>query len=85
MAAYALQRSDHWLGSFLRRIKSKHRPTVAIKATARKLALIFYDMVKFGKEFNPINNELYEKLFNQKRIKYIKDQAAKYGYELIQP
>lgn len=84
MAAYALQRSDHWLGSFLRRIKSKHGPTVAIKATARKLALIFYDMVKFGKEFNPINNELYEKNFNQKRIKYIKDQAAKYGYELVQ-
>lgn len=84
MAAYSLQRSDHWLGSFLRRIKSKHGPTIAVKATARKLALIFYDMVKFGKEFNPINNEDYEKNFNQKRIKYIKDQAAKYGFELIQ-
>lgn len=84
MAAYALQRSDHWLGSFLRRIKSKHGPTIAMKATARKIALIFYSMVKFGKEFNPINNDLYEKNFNQKRIKYIKDQAAKYGYELIQ-
>lgn len=85
MAAYALQRSDHWLGSFLRRIKSKHGPTVAIKATARKLALIFYEMIKLGNEFNPINTEEYERYFTQKRIKYIKEQAIKYGFQLIQP
>jgi DNA-binding protein YbaB len=84
MAAYALQRSDHWLGSFLRRIKSKHGPTVAIKATARKLALIFYDMVKLGKEFNPIDTDLYEMNFNKRKIQYLKNQAAKYGFELTQ-
>lgn len=85
MAAYALQRSDHWLGAFLRRIKSKHGPTVAIKATARKLAIIFYNMIKEGKEFVPINNEVYDNYFTQKRIKYIKEQATKYGFQLIQP
>ncbi len=84
MAAYALQRSDHWLGSFLRRIKSKHGPTIAIKATARKLALIFYDMVKSGKEFNPIDTNLYEMNFNKRKVQYLVNQAAKYGFELIQ-
>ena len=85
MAAYALQRSDHWLGSFYRRIKSKHGPPIAIKATARKLAYIFYEMIKRGEEFNPTSIVDYEKHFTQKRINYIKNQASKYGLQILQP
>lgn len=83
LAAYALQRSNHWLGSFYRRIKAKQGPGVANKATARKLALIFYEMIKFRKEFNPINNEEYNKAYNEYRIKYIQNQAIKLGFQLI--
>ena len=83
MAAFALQRSNHWLGSYYRRMKSKQGPAVANKATARKLALIFYDMVKYQKEFNPINTESYEKLFAEQKIKYLKNQAVKFGFQLV--
>jgi len=46
MAAFALQRSNNWIGQYYRRIRARSGPLVATKATARKLAIIFYEMVK---------------------------------------
>lgn len=83
MAAFALQRSNHWLGSYHRRMKAKHGPGIANKATARKIALVFYDMIKFHKEFNPINIETYDQIFADQKIKYIKNQALKLGLKLV--
>ncbi len=84
MAAYALQRSDNWLGNFYRRMKAKHGPLVATKATARKIAVIFYNMVKNKTEFNPITMEAYSKKFKEQKMKYIKKQAQLLGFELVQ-
>ncbi len=83
MAAYALQRSDHWLGEYYRRMKARNGPLVATKATARKLALIFYDMVKQQTEFNPIPVETYNQHVIERKIKYIKNQAYKLGLNLV--
>ena len=83
MAAFALQRSEHWLGEFYRRIKAKHGAIIASKATARKLALIFYDMAKLKVEFNPIPIETYNQYFKERKMKYLKKQAFKYGYDLV--
>jgi len=41
-------------------------------------------MIKFQQEFSPINNEVYNKHFNEQRIKYISSQAVKLGFQLIQ-
>jgi transposase len=82
MAAFALQRSEHWLGEFYRRIKAKNGPAVATKATARKLALIFYEMIKCKMEFTPISVEIYNAHFKEKRVKYIINQALKYGLNI---
>jgi transposase len=83
LAAYSLQRSNHWLGEFFRRIKAKHGPTIATKATARKLALIFYEMVDKKIEFNPIPIETYNQYFKERKLKYVKSQALKLGLTLV--
>ncbi len=83
MAAYALQRSDHYLGVFYRRMKSKGGAMFATKATARKLAIIFYRMVKSGSEFNPISVDEYERVYKDRKLVYLKKQASKLGLELI--
>jgi Transposase and inactivated derivatives len=83
MAAFALQRSDNWLGEFYRRMKAKNGPAVATKATARKLALIFYDMVKDKKEFNPISMDTYNQFLRDRKLKYIQNQALKLGLSLM--
>lgn len=79
MIAYAIQRSDHWLGAFYRRIKAKGGPKKAIVATARKLAVIFYTMVKNKEAFKPIDIEVYDRHYKEQKIKYLKKQALKLG------
>lgn len=83
MAAYALQRGDNWLGRFYRRIKAKHGAPVANKATARKIAIIFYNMVKNKAEFDPIAVDEYSRMFKAQKMRYVKKQALSLGYELV--
>lgn len=83
MAAFAVQRSNNWLGQYYRRMKAKNGPLVATKATARKLAIIFYEMVKNKKEFNPLPIENYLKSYNKNKIQFIEKQASILGYKLL--
>lgn len=79
MIAYAIQRSDHWLAAFYRRIRAKGGPKKAIVATARKIAIIFYTMVSKKQAFNPLKKEDYENIFRQQKIKQLEKQAFKLG------
>jgi transposase len=83
MAAYALQRSNHWLGAFYRRIKARKGALVATKATARKIATIFYHIVKDQVAFNPIPVKKYEQDLAERKMKYIQRQASKMGMALV--
>ena len=83
MAAYALQRSQHWLGVFYRRKKAKSGPLIATKATAGKLAIIFYKMVKFQQAFNPIPMKEYSEQIRQQKIYNLKRQASKLNLGLV--
>jgi len=83
MAAYALQRSDNWLGAFHRRMKARHGPMVATKATARKLATIYYLMVKNKVDFIPIPIETYSQKFKDQKLKYIKKLAQNFGLKIV--
>lgn len=83
MAAYALQQSDHWLGAFYRRMKAWRGALVATKATVRKLAAIFYCMVKEQRAFNPISVDEYEQKLAERKRKYIQQQATKMGMNLV--
>lgn len=79
MIAYAIQRSDHWLAAFYRRIRAKGGTKKAIVATARKLATIFYKMVKNKEGFKPIDREAYDKQYKEQKIKWLEKQALKLG------
>jgi transposase len=46
LAAFSLHHSATSLGNYLRRMKAKLGPEAATTATAHKIALIFYTMVK---------------------------------------
>lgn len=46
LAAHSLHRSQTPLGDYLRRMKAKMGPAAATTATAHKIAIIFYTMVK---------------------------------------
>ncbi|PWV44254.1 IS110 family transposase [Chitinophaga sp. S165] len=68
-AANAVQKSDHWLGDYFRRMKAKGGNKYAIVATANKLATIYYKMVRYKTEFNPPLLDQYQKRNNELKIK----------------
>jgi hypothetical protein len=70
-AANSLGRSDHWLGDYFRRMKTKGGNKYAIVATARKLAIIYYNMVRYKKDFNPVDLKDYREKYKAAKISYL--------------
>jgi transposase len=83
MAAYSLHHDRSPLGDYLRRMKSKLGPPGATTATAHKIAIIFYTMVKKQVEYDATlwaeRDAQREKRFEAK----IKRQAQQLGYKLV--
>jgi transposase len=82
MAAYSLDRSATPLGDYLRRMKAKLGPKAAHTATAHKIAVIFYTMVKNQVEYD---QTIWEKRDEQRRQRHtarLKRQAQRLGYQL---
>jgi transposase len=76
-AANSVQRSDHWLGDYFRRMKAKGGNKYAIVATANKLATIYYKMVRYQTEFTPVNIDEYNSKRNEHKIKYLEQKLQK--------
>ncbi len=76
-AANTLQRSDHWLGDYFRRMKTKGGNKYAIVAASRKLAIIYYKMVRFKLPFQPFDNEEYKQKFQRTKIAYLERALAR--------
>lgn len=71
------------LGGFYRRIKSRHGPKVANKATARKIAVLYYRLMKFGFDYVEQGLEEYEKKYQERIIKSITKKARQLGMKLV--
>jgi len=70
IAANTLQRSNHWLGDFFRRMKSRGGNKYAVVATANKLATIYYLMVQNKQAFTPMALEAYQQKQQQAKIDF---------------
>lgn len=83
LAAQTLERSTKCaLGAFFRRIKSRHGRQAAIKATARKLALIYYSMLKNKTEYQDLGVTYYEARYRENLLNSMKKKALMLGFEL---
>jgi transposase len=83
MAAYTLHRDESPLGRYLRRMKSKMGPEAATTATAHKLAIIFYTMVKHQVEYDPGLWAARDAQRDQRLEAQLKRQAQQRGYKLV--
>ena len=82
MAAYGLDRSDTPLGHFLSRMKAKLGPQAAYTATAHKVAVIFYTMIRNQVEYDETIWLQRDELRNQRTEARLKRHAKRLGYEL---
>ncbi len=71
------------LGGFYRRIKSRHGTRVANKAAARKIAVLFYRLMKYGFDYVEQGLEEYEKKYQERILKSITKKARQFGMKLI--
>lgn len=84
LAAQAIAQSKHLaLTSFYHRIKARKGSLGAIKATARKIAVIFYNVMTKGVEFVEHGIKQYEQKIKERQIKYLHKQALRFGLTLI--
>ena len=71
------------LGAFGRRIKAKRGPGIAIKATARKLAITYYRLMVNGGEYVEKGIAQYQKQMQDNKEKWLRKSAKELGYQLI--
>lgn len=83
MSAQTLHHSKSALGAFYRRMKGRLGPAKANTATARKLACLFYNMLKYGKEYVDQGMDYYEEKYKERSIKYLEENAKRLGYNIV--
>ena len=71
------------MGNYLRRMKAKLGPSPAITATAHKIAVIFYTLIKNQTEYDETIWAARD-IQREKRLQArLKRQAKQLGYELV--
>jgi transposase len=83
LAAHALHRSATPLGAYLRRMKTRLGPAAATTATAHKIAVIFYTMVKQQAEYDETLWAAREAERDARLEARLKRQAHRLGYQLV--
>jgi len=82
MAALTLRRSKTALGAFYRRVAWRKGASVAVFATARKLAQLVYRLVRYGQAYVDAGAKAYETRFNQRRLKFYTKALKNMGYDV---
>jgi len=84
-AATTLLRSGSYLGAQYRRLRTRLGAPKAITAMARKLACLFYRLIKHGQQYVDKGNEYYETKYRQQQIRALAKRAQKLGVQLVIP
>jgi transposase len=76
IAANSLYKSQSPLGDYFRRLKAKVGAGKAVVATARKLAIIYYNMVANKEAFNPQALITFQEKYKANKINQLKKKIA---------
>jgi transposase len=84
-AAVTLIRSQSYLGAQYRRLRTRLGAPKAITAMARKLACLFYRLIKRGQQYVDKGTEYYEAKYREQQIRSLAKRAQKLGLQLVIP
>lgn len=82
-AATAMRQSTTALGAYYRRISRTKDASVAVFATARKLATLVYRLLRWGQPYIDKGQQAYETQFQASRLRSLATAAAQFGYQLM--
>ena len=69
MSASTQRYAQSELGAYFRNVARRQDAKTAIKSTARRMAILIYRLVRFGKAFIDRGSELYETQFRAKKVR----------------
>ena len=84
LAAVSVGRTDTALGAFYRRLSARVGKAKAITATARKIAVLFYNMLRHGMCYADPGATYYEQRYRQRVLGNLQRRAKSLGYVLHQ-
>jgi len=79
-----LESKNHALGAFGRRVRARRGPGIAIKAVARKLAILYYRAMTQGMDYVEQGAQAYEKQYQERRLHILHKQAKRLGFALVE-
>lgn len=82
LAAVTVGRTDTALGAFYRRLSARVGKAKAVTATARKIAVLFYNAMRFGMAYQDPGADHYERHYRERVIKQLHRRAAAFGFTL---
>jgi hypothetical protein len=85
IAASTLIRSQSYLGAQYRRLRTRLGAPKAITAMARKLACLYYRLIKHGQQYVDKGTEYYEARYREQQIRSLAKKAQKLGIQIVLP
>ena len=82
LAATTIGRSDTALGAFYRRLSSRIGKQKAVTATARKIAVLFYNALRFGMAYHDQGAAAYDERHRTRVLANLQRRAKTFGFEL---
>lgn len=82
LAAVAVGRTETALGAFYRRLSGRVGKAKAVTATARKIAVLFYNALRHGMAYADPGASHYEERYRQRVLANLRRRAKSLGYVL---
>jgi hypothetical protein len=82
LAAVTIGRTNTALGAFYRRLSARIGKAKAVTATARKIAILFYNAMRFGMAYQDPGADHYEQKYRERVVKGLHRRAAEFGFTL---
>ena len=83
IAAVNIGKTQTALGAFYRRLAARTGKAKAVTATARKLAILFYNALRFGMTYVDPGVSAYEARYRQRVIHNLQRRAKSLGFTLV--
>ena len=82
LAAVAVGRTETALGAFYRRLSGRVGKAKAVTATARKIAVLFYNALRHGMAYADPGASYYEERYRRRVLANLRRRAKSLGYVL---
>jgi transposase len=85
VAASTLLRSQSYLGAQYRRLRTRLGAPKAITAMARKLACLYYRLIRHGQQYVDKGTDYYEARYREQQLNALVRKANKLGVQIVIP